>query len=830
MKKTLLKIQIIILVALFTGIASFAMAQNIIKGKVNDLVTKEPLVGASVNVPGTQLGTSTDNSGNFILVSTGKVDSLLVSFIGYKTIKVKTAPFLTIFLEPTSNSLQEAIITALGNQTTILRSPVPVTLVTHDMLIQATSTNAIDAIASQPGITEITEGPGISKPEINGLGYNRVLTLYNGERQEDFQWGDEHGILIDPYAIYQAEIIRGPASLQYGANAVAGVVSFKPEPFAENGTVQGSLLTEYQTNNGMIGNSEDVGGNNNGFVWDIRASNEEAHCYQDPKDGYVWGTAYNQSFVRGVIGLDRNWGYSHLSVSSLHLQIEVPDGNRDSATGQFKFDYPQNRQLFPNKANFLSYYPNIAGYQVLDHDEVWWQNGINAGKGKFGLDIGYTQSHRQEIDSGTVAQYNITVHDIPYSFKYQVAGDSSGLKFTTGINGMYEFGENAPEPPAPYIRYSEIPNYNDFDIGGYAILEKNYKNLTLSGGLRYDMRDISGQSMYLSNYATSSQTIVPAGTPGAYQQYAAFRDIYTGVSGSLGASYQLPKNNYIKLNLAKSYRAPSIQELNSNALNAGANAYILGNINLKAEQGYEADIAYGNNGKDVNFEIDGFVNYIDNFIFSDRLSGKKGGDSILLKFPVFQYLSNTAIITGVTAYFNIHPAATKWIELDNGFTYIYSYLPNQTDSTDHVPLMPAPRLTTELKFKLNDGHNSVLKGTYFEVGLAKYWAQNNIYSELNTELPSSAYTLYNAGIGTNFIHRKTGRKICSLYINCTNLTNLAYSDHLSHSAYFLAYNAVPVTVTQQNQGIYNMGRNLGFKLLFPIGGHRISDTELQGYE
>ncbi|HTA82337.1 MAG TPA: TonB-dependent receptor, partial [Bacteroidia bacterium] len=439
--------------------------------------------------------------------------------------------------------------------------------------------------------------------------------------------------------------------------------------------------------------------------------------------------------------------------------------------------------------------------------------------GKIGADIGYTQSQRQEIDSGTIAEYNITAHDIPYSFKYQIVGDSSGLKLTAGINGMYEFGNNAPEPPAPYIRYSEIPNYTDFDMGGYAILQKDYKNLTLSGGLRYDIRNIAGQSMYLSNYGTPEQQMVPKGTPGAYTQYTAFRDMFNGLSGSIGASYQLPGNNYIKINFARSYRAPSIQELNSNAQNAGANAYVIGDINLKAEQGYEGDIAYGNNGRDINFEVDGFYNYINNFIFSDRTGAVEQG------YPVFQYKANNAIIAGASAYFNIHPADTKWIEIDNGFTYIYSFMPNQTDSTQYVPLTPAPRLTSEVKFKLTDGRHSIIKGTYLEFGLDKYWAQNDVYSELYTELPSFAYTLYNAGIGTNFVNPATGRVICSFYVNVTNLTNIAYVDHLSHNAYFLAHDGDIATVTQLSQGIYNMGRNIGFKLLFPIGGHKLSGSE-----
>ena len=101
-----------------------------------------------------------------------------------------------------------------------------------------------------------------------------------------------------------------------------------------------------------------------------------------------------------------------------------------------------------------------------------------------------------------------------------------------------------------------------------------------------------------------------------------------------------------------------------------------------------------------------------------------------------------------------------------------------------------------------------------------------------TELASKAYTLYNAGIGTSFVSPKTKRVICSLYINCSNLTNLAYVSHLSHNAYFLAYNATPAVVTQASQGIYNMGRNVGFKAIFPFGGRKLSSAEkgMKDYE
>ena len=822
----------------FSGLAQTGR----LKGRVT--VGGEPLGFSSVVLSGTGLGVSTDGKGYYEIRNILPGSYVLVAtHVGCQpqkiavVIKKNVAALVNIDLKIDSTSIGDVVVTALGIQTTLRRAPVPVTVVSHDAFIQQASTNVIDAIARQPGITAITTGPGVSKPEINGLGYNRVLTLMDGERQEDFQWGDEHGILIDPYAVYNAEIIRGAASLQYGANAMAGVVSFKSQPARADGVVDGSLTSEYQANNGLIGNSLAIGGNGNGLAWDARGSYEEAHSYWDPHDGYVWGTAFRQYNVRASLGINRDWGYSRLILSTLHRRIEIPDGNRDSATGQFEFDVPIGAQfkngeylpgtgqIFPDRGNFFSYDPDISSYQVLDHDEIWWQNSIRLAGGSIGADIGFTESIRHEIDTGNIAEENMFVHDVPYSLKYQLER-RSGLKLTAGVNGMYEFMNNGPEPPSPYIGDFEIPDYHLFDAGGYGILEKEFKQLTLSGGWRYDLRSIAGRPLYLANFFTPEQEEVPAGTPGAYQQFSPFRKAYTGFSGSLGATYQLPQHNYVKLNVAKSYRAPAINELTSNELNPGAFAFELGNTGLKAESGYEWDAAFGNNGRDFSMEIDGFYNYINNFIFSDRLGSKNGGDSLIEGKPAYQYTANTAIITGATAYFNIHPDGAKWFEWENGFTYVYNFLPGKTDSTRHIPWTPAPRLTSEVTLKLNDKAISTLSGAYLKFGLEHDWAQRNIYSAFYTELPSYAYTLINAGIGTKLINRKNKHVLCSIFITCTNLMNIAYVDHTARTQYFWAYNGAndptnfgrtPAVVTRQSEGIFNMGRNVGLKLLVPFG-------------
>jgi iron complex outermembrane receptor protein len=810
------------------SLSSLVTNAQTLRGRIVDSTGGQPIPGAVVYIPQLKLGATTDSNGNFKITPIPKgTYEMEVTILGYATLTrqviVKDSAMCSCSMCSSSCSANEVVITALGNVTSIQRSPMPVTLIPHEALLQQASSTIIDAISTQPGVNMTTEGPGTTKPQINGLGFDRVLVLTDGLRQEDFQWGDDHGILIDPYAIYDAEIIRGPASLQYGASAEAGVINFKTQPFAQNGTIQGSVLAEYQTNNGLIGTSEDIGGNKNGFVWDLRASNEEAHDYWNPKDGYVWGTAWQQDNARLTLGLTKSWGYSRISISLLERRIQVPDGNRDSATGRFEFDVPQNGKLYPTTSDFMAYNPTIAGDKILAEIQTWWQNSFNIGKGKLGIDMGFTQSVHHDIDTGTVGSGNFQVKDIPYSLKYQIMGENSGLKLTTGINGTYEFENNYAEPTAPYIGDFQIPNYTDFQAGVYVILEKDFKNLTLSGGLRYDWNNFIGQSMYLLNQGTSEQEVVSASTSGAVQQFASFNNTYMGTSGSIGASYQLPDNNYLKLNVSKSFRAPSIDELTSNGVNIGVNAFQEGNLGLKAEEGYQIDFAYGNNGKDISFEADGFCNLINTFIFPVRVQSKVSGDSMVDGVPYYVYIANKAIITGFAGYFNIHPSNTRWLEIDNNFSYVYSYFPNQTDSTQHIPWTPAPRLTTEIKFKLADRKTSALRSTYIEFGMAKYWAQNNIYSALYSEIPSAAYTLFNVGLGTNFVSLKTGKTVCSLYINCTNLLNIGYADHLNLAQYFLAYNGNPVTVTQQSQGIYNMGRNVGFKMLFPLGGGKINN-------
>ena len=120
------------------------------------------------------------------------------------------------------------------------------------MMEKTNETNIIDALVQNTPTGSRKTGPNVSKPFIRGLGYNRVLTLYDGHRQEGQQWGDEHGIEVDSYNI-AAEVIKGPSSLMYGSDAIAGIISFFPYIPVTPNTESLKATSEYQTNNGMVG-------------------------------------------------------------------------------------------------------------------------------------------------------------------------------------------------------------------------------------------------------------------------------------------------------------------------------------------------------------------------------------------------------------------------------------------------------------------------------------------------------------------------------------------------------------------------------------------------
>ena len=190
--------------------------------------------------------------------------------------------------------LSELTVTGVTGDTKLKHATAPVSIVTPQVLRATASTNIIDAIAHQPGVSQLTTGGSLSKPIIRGLGYNRVVVISEGVRQEGQQWGDEHGVEVDGNSVGSVEILKGPASLMYGSDAMSGVVILHPQPTLAEGEMTANVSSEYQTNNGLFRYSLQMAGNQKGFVWDVSYSDKMAHAYKNKYDGYVPGSQFRE--------------------------------------------------------------------------------------------------------------------------------------------------------------------------------------------------------------------------------------------------------------------------------------------------------------------------------------------------------------------------------------------------------------------------------------------------------------------------------------------------------------------------------------------------------
>ena len=312
---------LVLLVSLLMGFWASAKppAGNSLSGHVKDNSGK-PLEGAIVELPDLKVGTATDSNGYYIISNVPKGKFIaVVSMISFSkaSITVNITGDMTQDFKLNESALesQEVVITGQSKATEINRSPVPVVAINAQYLKENISTNIIDALVEVPGVTAVTTGPNISKPFIRGLGFNRILTLYDGMRQEGQQWGDEHGIEVDEYSIDRVELVKGPASLIYGSDALAGVVNLIPTPHAPDGKTIGEITSEYQSNNNLVGMSGMMSGNHDGFYWLGRVSHKQAMDYQDPIDGKVYATNYNETDANASLGVNikpPKWGISTL--------------------------------------------------------------------------------------------------------------------------------------------------------------------------------------------------------------------------------------------------------------------------------------------------------------------------------------------------------------------------------------------------------------------------------------------------------------------------------------------------------------------------------------
>jgi len=805
----------ILFFCLYLSVFSSALAQHILTGRVTHRESKEPVIGATIFVPELRAGASTDLNGDFRLTNlpTGTF-TVQVSYVAHRTVVQKIqlpgSQRLDVVMENAVNSLEEVIVSGSSTKTIVKESPIPIAAMSQIQWLQTPSTNLIDAVAKLPGMSQLSTGVGLSKPIIRGLGFNRVITMHDGVRQEDNQWGEEHSIQIDEYSIDRYEIIRGAGSLMYGSDGLGGVMSvLSPRP-VEEGKVVGRVLSQYLTNNNMIGLSAQVAGNKNGLVWLLQTSRKDAGNYRNPTDGRVYGSNFQEPInLNGYIGLNKKWGYTRLHFLRSFQRFNIVTGTRNER-GQFTKTIAQDGQEVDvpvSESELNGRLINPANSQNLYNYKVSLNNYVQLGEGSLSLNVSYAQNRRLEygnVFAPGVPDLYFFLQTGYYDARYNLA-PRRGWETTVGTNGMYQTLTN---------RGSETlyPNYNLFDNGVFVFTKKSYDRLKLSGGLRYDLRALDINRLFID----AEGRFQPVQTPGATVRFAGFQNTYQNVSGSLGGVYTLTPQWSLRANASRGFRAPTVPELSSNGEHAGTFRYEIGNLSALPEVSVQADLGTTFESKSFYFDFSLFQNNIRNYTYSERVLTRMGADSLIDGVPVFRYTQGNARLQGLEATATLNPAGARWFSLTQSYSSVFARnLSARTDDARFLPFMPAPRWITQVRFtkdrwKGTDGQGG-LRNVYVSADLEINQAQNRVLLAYNTETPTPGYTLVGLGFGGDVVGR--GKKtLFSVYVAATNLFDVSYQAHQSRLKYL---DTNPATGLR---GVYSMGRNVSVRLVVPFEG------------
>ncbi|QKG54813.1 TonB-dependent receptor [Hymenobacter sp. BRD67] len=573
------------------------------------------------------------------------------------------------------------------------------------------------------------------------------------------------------------------------------------------GHITGTATANYQTNNHQQGYSLENAGNINGLNWLVRGTRKVAGDYQNRYDGRVFNSGFNEWDANGYLGLNKAWGYSHLTFSTFNQNLGLIEGVRDSLSGRFVRDVAVGNQVQSRVVSDdeLRGYGLAVPRQLVNHLRLGTDNSFIIGQkgGRLALQVNYQQNLRREYGDALtpeVAQLYFQLRTVDYALRYFLP-ELNGWNLAVGTTGLRQQNRNLG---TEFL----IPAYDITEGGVFGVLKKSFGSLDLSGGLRYDVRRISAQSLYLDG--TTEQPTAPT-MPGAETKFPGFLSTFQNYSGSVGAAYNLSDRLTVKANVSRGFRAPNIAELGANGVHEGTIRYEVGAPNLKAETSLQVDAGVSYTSEHVRFTVDAFENSISNYIFERRVLNRAGTDSLVSTGPnigLFNYVQGQARLQGGEVTLDFHPHPLDWLHFENSFAMVRARQLDVPADQQYLPFIPADRLQSELRGNFRR-QGKRLTNVYARFQLEQTFAQNRYFAAYDTETATPAYTLFNAGAGTDVADAK-GKTLFSLYITANNLFDVAYQSHLSRLKY------EDFNYVTGRRGVFNMGRTVSLKVVVPL--------------
>ncbi len=710
------------LVVIVLATASAAAAGAAFKGRLLHSMTGEPLAGATVVLQETRQQTVSGADGGFAFtgLKPGRYHVVVLApgFSSKHTeLEIKEPETaLNVLVDPELHFSEVVSVSAEPRDQFTSYQPTSV-LAGQELTRQLEPTLAA-TVAAQPGIAMRSFGPGPARPVVRGLDGDRVQILEDGQRMGDLssQSGD-HGVTVNPAASQKIEVVRGPATLIYGSNAIGGLVNVisNAVPDGPVNGMRGKATVDLGTNAGTGSGGTDIWWGNTRWALHAGGGGSRTGDFETPE-----GTVANSQSRSG-------FGTVGLSFTGTRGFVGASYGYEDTRYG---LPYVEDGQveLTPRRhmINVKGEARNLSGFFT----------GVKAS-------FAGRRYRHEEIVAGEVGTLFVNdTNEFEFAATHRATGGFSGTFGTWVLDRAFSAeGDEALSPPVDQqglaaFLYEEVPLHH----------------VTLQFGGRVDR----------TNYTPKGGDL-PA------------RD-FTEFSGSVGVLVNPPFADHrttFAVSLARAARAPALEELYFYGPHPGNFAFEIGNPNLEAEHALGFDASFRWRSARFSAEVTYFRNDIADFIFRNPVEDAdhgEGDDDHDMEgheghghddFPVIEYVGRDSILQGFEVHGDVH-FGSNWYA-DFGLDYVRGEL---KDTGEPLPRIPPFRGRVGLRYQVNA----------LNVGgeVTAVSAQERVFG---AETPTDGYGLLKLHASYSF---KSGGATSTITARAENLTNELYRNHLSY--------------------------------------------------
>lgn len=731
--------------------------------------------------------TTTNSEGNYYIENLTEGNyKLYISYIGYESISetiliTKNTEF-SIQLFPSVTNLESVVISERIMKNSTIDNEQKINSETIENYSSVTLGDALKEIS---GVSTLKSGTTIVKPVVNGLHSFRVPLISDNVRLEDQQWGVEHAPNFDVNAANSLSVLKGASTLQYGGDAIGGIVLIEPISLKKDTIIGKTIITGATNGRGGSISSSLTKGTRKGWAWNIVGT---AKYFGDREaSNYVLSNTSNreQNFSGNLKYVQDNYSISG-SYSFYNAQIGIL---KASHIGNVTDLYNAITSQEPYVVEPFSYNINRPKQEVLHHlAKLFYEQKLNEFS-KIDFQYAFQFNNRKEFDirrnsedERPALDLDLASHNFQTNYKYS----KESWKITNGISLAYQ---NNVANPNTGVR-PLIPNFDKFDFGIYSIT--NYKidnSLKIEGGIRYDFSRIEASKYYLKSRWDErsydeyfSQFIVEDyGT----QWLTKPTFDYHNFAGSIGFNKQFHHEINWLFSAGLATRNPNVSELFSDGLHHAIGQIELGDLRLQQEKALKINSTIRKEWNKVTLEANPFINRIADFIYLQPTGFET---TIRGAFPVWEYKQTDALLTGIDV-------SGSWI-INEHFKYNgnFAYLIGRDLKKDDYLIDMPPFNTTQSiqytnkkwnKLLLELKSETVLKQTNypnfnFETNILVNGNLTPAIVDIST--PPNTYSLLHFQAECRFSVFK--HKTITTAFSVQNLLNTNYRDYLNRQRFY----------------------------------------------